>query len=339
MGQVISNLKARFGVDTSDLKKGLKDGEKAVDDFKDAAGNSIDKLADLFGVNMGAVNSALQTTQRSLNFLGQSFGAAAKGGKVLSVALQVLKVAMISTGIGALVVALGSLVAYFTKSGKGADQLAVALAQIKSVVNNVIERLAILGEGLFLIVTGKFREGWDRMKESIKGVGEEMKADWKAAGDLARREDELYDKETALITALEERRRKVAELRLQAKEEKEDRAKAMALLEQAMALEKSITADQVSLEQERLAIMKEKLEIQSKDPTDEQLREIAEQEAKVNSLRAEGADAIRALQREYGTLKTAVEQAAEAERKLAEEREKSWQAMVKQAKPETPAAY
>ena len=31
MGTVISNLKARFGVDTSDFKSGLKDGEKAVE--------------------------------------------------------------------------------------------------------------------------------------------------------------------------------------------------------------------------------------------------------------------------------------------------------------------
>jgi len=82
MGTVISNLKARFGVDTKDFKNGLKDGEKAVDDFKDAAGSSVEKLADLFGVNMGAVNSALETSQRSLNFLAQSFKASAGGANV-----------------------------------------------------------------------------------------------------------------------------------------------------------------------------------------------------------------------------------------------------------------
>ena len=45
MGTVISNLKARFGVDSSDFKKGLKDGEKAVNDFKGAAGDSLNEFA------------------------------------------------------------------------------------------------------------------------------------------------------------------------------------------------------------------------------------------------------------------------------------------------------
>ena len=335
MGTVITNLKARFGADTSDLKKGMKDGAKAVDDFKDAAGNSVEKLADLFGVNMGAVNGTLTTVQKSLNFVGSAFRAGAEGGNKFALVMKVVKMALISSGIGALVVALGSLAAYFTKSGEGADKLAVALAKIRSVIDNVIDRAAVLGKGLLQIVTGKFKEGWETMRGAIKGLGDEIKEDWKAAGDLARREDELYDKETALITSLEERRRKVAELRLQAKEEKEDAAKAMTLLGQAMEIEKSMTADQVSIEKERLAIMKEKLALAAKDPTDEQLREIAEQQARVDSVLAEGADSLRAMQREYGTLKKTAEDAAAAQIKAAQEVEKAWQNMVTNAKPAT----
>lgn len=335
MGTVITNLKARFGADTSDLKKGMKDGAKAVDDFKDAAGNSVEKLADLFGVNMGAVNGALATAQKSLNFVGSAFKAGADGGNKFALVMKVVKMALISTGIGALVVAIGSLAAYFTKSGEGADKLAVALAKIRSVIDNVLDRAAVLGKGLLQIVTGKFKEGWETMRGAVKGLGDEIKQDWKAAGDLARREDELYDKETALITTLEERRRKVAELRLQAKEEKEDAAKAMTLLGQAMEIEKSMTADQVAIEKERLAIMKEKLAIAAKDPTDEQLREIAEQQAQVDSLLAEGADSLRAMQREYGALKKAAEEAAAAEIKAAQEVEKAWQDRISNAKPAT----
>ena len=52
MGTVISNLKAHFGVDTTDFKAGLKDGEKAMSDFKGAAGGQIDEFARLFGVNI-----------------------------------------------------------------------------------------------------------------------------------------------------------------------------------------------------------------------------------------------------------------------------------------------
>ena len=335
MGTVISNLKARFGVDTSDFKSGLKDGEKAVESFKDTAGDSVGRLADLFGINMGAVNEALQTTQRSLNFLGQSFMGAAKGGNVLAIAMKALRVALISTGIGAIVVALGSLAAYFTKSGEGADKLAVALAQIKSVINNVIERTAILGKGLLQIVTGKFKEGWETMKGAVKGFGDEIKEDWKAAGDLAKAEDELYDRETRLIVSLEERRAKLEELRLAAKDLDKTEQERLSALQEAMAIQESMTRDEIALEAERLRIMKEKLAIAAGDPTDEQLREIAEQQAKLNSLQAQGSAAVRTMSREYNSLQKSIEAAAAAQKKLAEEAEAAWQKMVSSAKIET----
>ena len=298
MGTVISNLKARFGVDTSDFKKGLKEGEKATEDFKDAAGSSLDEFASMFGINMKAVDDALKTVGKSLSFLGTSFSAAAKGADVMAVSMKVLKFALVSTGIGAIVVALGSLIAYFTKSGEGADNFAKILDQVKSVVNNVIERLAIFGKGLFEIATGKFKQGWETMRSAFKGIGDEIKEDFKAAGDLAERLDALDDKEIALINSLEERRAKAAELRLAAKEEMEDQRRKIALIAEAEALYRSVYADQIGVEKERLALMKERLDLQTKDPTDEQRREIAEQEAKINSLMREQAEQLKGIIRE-----------------------------------------
>lgn len=318
MGSVISNLKARFNVDSTDFKKGLKDGEKAVDDFKDAAGSYIDEFATMFGVNMEAVRGALGSVTKSLNFLGQSFSGASKGADVLAVSMKVLKFALISTGIGAIVVALGSLIAYFTRSGEGADKFAKILDQVKSVINNVIERLAIFGKGLFEIATGKFKQGWETMRSAFQGIGDEIKEDWKAAGDLADRLDALEDREIALINSLEERRAKAAELRLAAKEETEDQRKRLNLLNEAEALYRTIYSDQIKLEEERLAIMRERLALQTKDPTDEQNRAIAEQQAKINSLKREEAEQLKGLNREKRTALEIVKQEAELEKKKAE---------------------
>jgi len=319
MGTVISNLKARFGVDTSDFKKGLKEGEKATEDFKDAAGSSLDEFASMFGINMKAVDDALKTVGKSLNFLGQSFSAAAKGADVMAVSMKVLKFALVSTGIGAIVVALGSLIAYFTKSGEGADKFAKILDQVKSVVNNVIERLAIFGKGLFEIATGKFKQGWETMRGAFKGLGDEIKEDWKAAGDLADRFDALEDKEIALINSLEERRAKAAELRLAAKEETEDQRKRLQLLNEAESLYRSVYNDQISREKERLAIMKERLAVQTKDPTDEQRREVAEQEAKISSLIREQAEQLKGLNREKRTALATVTAELELEKAKADQ--------------------
>jgi len=330
MGQVITNLKARFGADTSDLKKGLKDGEKAVDDFKGAAGDSVSKLADLFGVNMGAINEALQTTQRSLNFLGTSFNAASKGAKVMTIAMNVLKVALISTGIGALIVALGSLVSYFKGTGEGADKFRVIMAKLRSVIDNLVDRLQSFGAGLVDIFSGRFRDGVEKIRGAFKGVGEEIKEDWVLAGQLAASENELYRMETQLITSLGERRQKVEELRLAARDLTLTQAEQLAAQQEAMEITKTMLADEIGLEQKRLGIMQEKLRISATDPTREQLREIAEQEAKIDQLRASGSTRMRELIEYYNTLSRSINAAAEAQKKLAEEAGKAWQKMLDQ---------
>lgn len=306
MGTVISNLKARFGVDTTDFKKGLKDGEKATDDFKGAAGDTLNEFASMFGVNMTAVNAALSTANKSLSFMGQSFAGAAAGGNKLTIAMKFLKTALLATGLGAIVVVLGSIIAYFTKTGEGADKFAKILMQFKSVINNVIDRLAVFGKGLFEIMTGKFKAGWETMTGAFKDMGTEIIEDWKAAGALADQMDTLEDKEIALITSLEARKAKAAELRLLAKEEQDDQKKKLDLLNQAEKLIKSVYADQIDLEKERLAILREQLAIQTSDPTDEQRREIAEQEAKINGLLREQSVELKGLARERNTVAAAV---------------------------------
>lgn len=298
MGTVISNLKAKFGVETSDFKKGLKDGESAVRDFKGTAGSLLDDFASMFGINMSAVNDAVGTANKSLSSMASMFKGAATGGNVLTISMKALKIALLATGIGAIVVALGSLITYFTKSGEGADKFAKILAQVKSVFNNVIERIMKLGEGLFDIFSGRFKEGWEKMRTGFKDIGEEIKNDWQEAGKLAEAEDALEDREIALINSLEERRAKVAELRLMAKEEVEDNQKRLSLLQEAERIAKTVYADQISVEQERLRIMKEKLALQTTDPTDDQNREIAEQTAKINSLLREQSTELRGIARE-----------------------------------------
>lgn len=47
MGEVISNLKARFGVDAADFKKGLKEAEGSLGDLDKKVGNSVRELTEM----------------------------------------------------------------------------------------------------------------------------------------------------------------------------------------------------------------------------------------------------------------------------------------------------
>lgn len=319
MGTVISNLKARFGVDTTDFKKGLKDGEKATADFKGAAGGALDEFATMFGVNMSGINSACNTANNSLKFVKQSLIAAAKGGDVMAISMKLLKFALVATGIGAIVVLLGSVIAYFTKSGEGSDKFAKMLAQLKSVLDNVVERLVAFGKGMVDFISGKFKLGIEEMGSAFKGMGAEIKEDWKAAGLMADALDRLEDREIALITSLEERKQAVAELRLAAKDLDLTEEERLANLTKAQGIIKTIYADQISVEKERLRLMKEAIALATTDPTDEQRKEIAEQEAKINGLLTEQASELRGLTRETNTLTKAIDAKFETLKKANEE--------------------
>lgn len=74
---------------------------------------------------------------------------AAQTSNVLSGALKILKVALISTGIGAIVVALGSLVAYLTSTQSGIDKLNRILVPLKTVFQTLFGLFQEVGEALF----------------------------------------------------------------------------------------------------------------------------------------------------------------------------------------------
>ena len=69
-----------------------------------------------------------------------------KGIKTAITGMRSLKVAIASTGIGLLVVAIGSLVAFFTKTQRGADLLSKATKGLGAVVDVLTDRLSSLGE-------------------------------------------------------------------------------------------------------------------------------------------------------------------------------------------------
>src|SRR5690625_6583394 len=63
-------------------------------------------------------------------------------------ALKGVRAAFISLGIGAVVVALGSLISYFTQTQRGIDKVRQATAGVNAVFSVLVERMAAAGEAL-----------------------------------------------------------------------------------------------------------------------------------------------------------------------------------------------
>jgi len=61
---------------------------------------------------------------------------------------KTLRGAFAATGIGLLVIALGSLVAFFTKTQKGVDLLDQAMAGLGAAVDVIIDRISGFGDSI-----------------------------------------------------------------------------------------------------------------------------------------------------------------------------------------------
>lgn len=154
-------------VDANDkANKVLKESETQIaKNF--TATNKLVSSVKLFGIDLGAIKQRLIDYKNNLVgvskeiniFSGLSFtqrrgvvelSNALGGGKTafltIAKAVNVFKLALISTGIGALVVALGGLIAYFTKTQSGIDKVSRAMSSIGAIVDVVIDKFSDIGE-------------------------------------------------------------------------------------------------------------------------------------------------------------------------------------------------
>ena len=110
----------------TEISKTNKEVKKTNEELAGAS-NSLDKFSG------GAVSKI------------KNFGGAIKG---LTTGFKSLRVAIIGTGIGALIIALVSLRAAFTSSEEGQNKFAKLMGVIGSVTGNLVDMLANLGEGI-----------------------------------------------------------------------------------------------------------------------------------------------------------------------------------------------
>lgn len=166
--------------ETLRLTNALKEQEKKVGDNRRNVGNyteSIEsalKSTSIFSKEISLVVEVLNVFTPAFKVLGEEAFEAGKqilfasrgteglskaqkasaiATNLVSGALKLFRIALISTGIGAIVVLLGSLVAYFSSTQKGIDAVNSALTPLKVVFESLFGVLQQLGEALASVFT------------------------------------------------------------------------------------------------------------------------------------------------------------------------------------------
>lgn len=283
------NLKSIFTADTKDLKQGAKEAKQAVQDFDDATTSALDQVTGLFGASMKEINTTLSTVRGGFMTFSSALSKSVEGASLFSKAMGVVKVALASTGIGALVVALGSLVAYFTKSQKGANELAMIMGQVKQAFLVVTDAAISVGRsiiGFFSKTFGFIEDRWALLKKrmGIKEVAKEEeetnKNVFQRRAELIRNQQKLEEDEIKLIEKRAELETEIAKQRLIADDRNQYSAEQrLAAINKAKKLTDELNRLNKDYAQEQLALMEEEASLS--ESTNEDYKAIAEKKAEI----------------------------------------------------------
>ena len=232
-------------------------------------------------------------------------------------AMKSLKVAIAATGIGLLLVAITSLTSYFTKTQRGADKLSQAFKGIGAVVDVLVDRFSTLGEGLFAIISGDFSKGFDILKGSVAGLGEEMRNEAQAAIELEKAQQALEDRQIELIKVNAQRRASIEELRLVAEDENKTNEERANALREAARLQNEIADDEIAIAKERARIIRERVALG--ESTRQDIEDQANAEARVIELEAERSRRLRTLQTRLNAFTDATNDSTDALNTYSEE--------------------
>ena len=273
-----------------------------------------------FSADTGNVNSAIQDVQTGVegtsgavsgltNQLDKMTGGAVSGFRNLTggikngvTGLKSFKVALAATGIGAILVAIGALVSYFTSTKRGAEQLKVATAALGAAFDVLRDRVSKIGGALVKFFTGDFSGALEDVKASFTGITDEIIRETKAASDLERAMNRLKDEEREFTKARAATNLEISKARLLAEDDTLTVEERIDALQRAVELEQKTVDEQLRLAEERARIAREQVALG--ESLEEDLNRVAEAEAAVLDLQSASLRTQKRLQTELNSLRS-----------------------------------
>lgn len=243
----------------NEVTDALKGGEEETQRYYRNVGNYKDAIIEAANANipfieqinkmvtsLGGVGNYLTGVQKDMVSVISTTSGLVK-------VLQLLRIALISTGIGALVVALGTLIAYFSKTQKGIELANKLMGALGATVNVLIDRAAKLGSALVNLFSGNFKKAGEDAKAVFSGIGKEIVEETKLAWDLADILNEIDKREVMLSMSRAANRAEIEKLKKAADDQTLSTQERIKAAERAAEIEKKDLDVQTQLAEARLA--------------------------------------------------------------------------------------
>lgn len=205
------------------LEKAMGDNRRNVGNYSEAFKTFTDQI-NIGGVSLGNITNGLKGAASGFNVGTQGAFGFAK--------------ALAATGIGLIVVALGGLVALFSKFQPVVDKVEQALGGVGQVIQVLVARAGKLFEAFSAILSGNFSEGVDKLKQSYTGLTDEIGNAYNEGVKFAKAQQDIDDAIRANKITTSELNKEIDQLLLKSKNRTLTEKERIALLDEASKKEK-----------------------------------------------------------------------------------------------------
>lgn len=330
VGGVLLASIEKYDKQLKELDKSMGVNNRNVGNYSEAVQDAISKTG-LFSREMALLKKAKDI------YKAGSTGA--------TIATQSFGKALIATGIGAIIVLLGSLITFLTSTQRGMDLLAKATDGVATFVGVFIDALSTLGEqlvdniipllkGLGNIILGittlditRLKDGFDGVSESLSNINgisiaEVTKEAIKASAEAFRLRGELQELDKAQAR-LDVTRAQSVEKQEALRELSQDETKSMKERMEASAqlfeLENALEEKSIALLEKRLAITKEQNNLTKSTEAD--LQKERDLEIEIANTRAQASARRRRFEKEAQALRNKAQAEFKAQAKEREDAE------------------
>ena len=265
---IVNTSDATEGFDT--VQKELDDTTKRVKTLKTETDKTSKSMSQ--GFTAGADAAALIPGP-----IGQA--ATAVGGlktafDAVKASLVGVRIALVATGIGAFVVLVGTLVAYFANTEKGAQSLRVAMAGLGAVVSNLVDGWLGFVKAVGSFLTLDFKGGIANIKQSFDSFTVGLVNNTAAAVNNAKALNAVEVAEGDLTVARAKANMKITEARLIADDLTKSTEERIEAVKRAAKIEEEVAKEELRIAKIKALALREG--VQNKVDADEEERDIAD---------------------------------------------------------------
>lgn len=320
----MSDLSLRISANSAKLQEGLKNANQQTNRFAKNTKKKTGAMSRGFSKLGDSVRSFADRATGGMASFVSTLTGGTKAFKGITVATKAFKVALVSTGIGAIIVAIGTavagLISYFKNTKEGANVFNKVMGGIKGVIADLGQRLSSIGGAIVKLFKGDFKGAGEDAKAAFKDLGSSLKDSWKGGRDAAEQENELRKRQIAFITREARLTADIQELKKITANRENDAQERLSAAVKAQAKIKELTSERIELK---------KMEIKQLEDEDALGDRSLETQEKLQNLRRDVINAeakrdklLKNINGKYSSAKNAVEKQAESSERVTAEMQK-----------------